>query len=67
MSDKTPASCIAAILEQIYSALTQIEAESTVEERDALVKKLISVLVNTASVLLEAPVNSPETNNVSSL
>lgn len=67
MSDTTPAACIATILEQICSALTQVEAESDVEERDVVVKKLISALVNTASVLLEVPVHSAETNNVSSI
>ncbi|KAM3964323.1 Fanconi anemia complementation group I [Aphomia sociella] len=56
LSETTVATHIAAILEKIYEALQSVAADSAEEEPDAAVKKCVTVLVQTASFLLDTPV-----------
>ncbi|KAJ8730267.1 hypothetical protein PYW07_017305 [Mythimna separata] len=52
------AECLATILENIHIAFEHIEEDSTPDERDLIVKKQLSVLIQIASLLLETPVPS---------
>ncbi|KAJ8727968.1 hypothetical protein PYW08_016353 [Mythimna loreyi] len=52
------AECLATILENIHVAFEHIEEESVPDERDVMVKKQLSVLIQIASLLLETPVAS---------
>ncbi|KAJ2946118.1 hypothetical protein O0L34_g5042 [Tuta absoluta] len=55
LQDETVSSSVAAILEQIHSALQLIEEESA-EERDVTGKRLVAAFIQTAAVLLETPI-----------
>ncbi|XP_059053094.1 Fanconi anemia group I protein [Achroia grisella] len=54
--DVTASTHIAVILENLLLALQQAEAESEQEESDAVAKKIVAMLVQTAGLLLDVPV-----------
>ncbi|CAG9786306.1 unnamed protein product [Diatraea saccharalis] len=56
VEDTVASSGISDILEQLHTALVQVEADSDVEERDAFMKKHVAALVQTAALLLDTPV-----------
>ncbi|XP_012545487.2 Fanconi anemia, complementation group I isoform X1 [Bombyx mori] len=62
-TETVPSACMALILEKILASLTLMEEEAFAEGNES--KKLIIGLVNTASLLLEQPVQStPEMTSV---
>ncbi|RVE48071.1 hypothetical protein evm_007258 [Chilo suppressalis] len=54
--DVTASSGISDILEQLHMALVQVAADSDVEERDAMLKRHLAALIQTAALLLDTPV-----------
>ncbi|CAK1547028.1 unnamed protein product [Leptosia nina] len=61
--DTTPSMNMSQILRNIHTALAQLEAESVAEDRDVLLKKHISLLLQIANMLFETPVSACQALN----